>query len=201
MAWLLAAAMAIVAAGLAVALVRRTAAMRELRARLSELEAKAEMGKGGSEPRLLVLWALAQLEQQRAWRLSLAPAPSSEPDGLAELLAMEVDRIREEVGTPGSIDVRLEPPVAADDAVLALLAARELLAVLVPHTQAYDLAVERDGAHLEVEVICDGWEGPDTAADDIGRLLATVAPAGGDLQLEADDKGRLRATLQLPLTA
>jgi hypothetical protein len=199
MAWLLTAALAAVAAGLAVALVRRTAATRDLRIRLDGLE--AEVGKREPEPRLGVLWSLAQLEQQRAWRLSLAPAARPEPDGLAGLLAMEVERIREEVGTPGSLDVELEPPVAADDAVLAFVAARELLAVLVPHTQAFDLAVGRDGTRLEVEVVCVGWEGPDSAADDIGRLLATVAPAGGDLQVDADDDGRLRATMQLPLTA
>ena len=54
-------------------------------------------------------------------------------------------------------------------------------------------------AHLAIEVVCTGWEGPAAAADDVSRLLAAVAPAGGDLQLDADADGRLRATLQLPL--
>jgi hypothetical protein len=165
-------------------------------ARVAALEAKAT---DGAEPRLVALWALAQLEQQRAWRLSLAAVIEGEPDGLPRALAMEVDRIREEVGTPGSLDLRLDPPVGVDDAALALLAARELLAALVPHTQAYDMVIARDGSRLAIEVVCTGWEGPAEAADDVSRLLAAIAPAGGDLQLDTDADGRLRAVVQLRL--
>lgn len=161
-------------------------------ARLAALEAKGD-------PRLVALWALAQLEQQRAWRLSLAAVIEGEPDGLRGALAMEVDRIREEVGTPGTLDLKVDPPVTVDDAALALLAARELLASLVPHTQAYDMVIGRDGSRLDIEVVCTGWEGPAEAADDISRLLAAIAPAGGDLQLDTDADGRLRAVVQLQL--
>jgi hypothetical protein len=159
----------------------------------------APTGSPAIEARLAALWALAQIEQQRTWRLSMASAVDGDP-GLAGALAMEVDRIREDVGTPGSLETRLDAPVAVPDAALALLAARELLAALVPHTQAYDMAVGCDGSLLAIEVVCTGWEGPAEAADDVSRLLAAIAPAGGNLSLDTDPDGRLRATLQLPLT-
>ena len=162
-------------------------------------QAVAEARLGTVEPRLAALWALALLEQQRTWRLSLASPNAAGPDGLAGALAMEVDRIREEVGTPGTLELRLDPPVATGDAALALLAARELLAALVPHTQSYDVVVGREGPRLSVDVVCTGWEGPTEAADDVSRLLAAVAPTGGDLQLDADTDGRLLARLQIDL--
>jgi hypothetical protein len=160
-------------------------------------------GEAAAEPepdvevRLGALWALAQIEQQRTWRLSMAAGIDGDP-GLAGALAMEVDRIREEVGTPGSLATRLDSPVSVNDAALALLAARELLAALVPHTQAYDMTLAQNGSRLAIEVICTGWEGPAAAADDVSRLLAAIAPAGGDLSLDTDADGRLRATMQLP---
>ena len=61
------------------------------------------------------------------------------------------------------------------------------------------MAIEHEGQQLAIEVVCTGWEGPAEAADDVSRLLAAVAPAGGNLSLDTDAEGRLRATLQLPL--
>jgi hypothetical protein len=150
------------------------------------------------DARLAALWSLAQIEQQRTWRLSMASGVEGDP-GLAGALAMEVDRIREDVGTPGSLETHLDSAVGVQDAALALLAARELLATLVPHTQAYDMVVQQHSAELAIDVVCTGWEGPTEAADDISRLLAAVAPAGGNLSLDTDPDGRLRASLQLPL--
>src|ERR1700674_5725295 len=45
-------------------------------------EAQLAAVKAERDPRLVALWALAQLEQQRAWRLSLAAVIEGEPDGL-----------------------------------------------------------------------------------------------------------------------
>jgi hypothetical protein len=185
--------------------VARTAA----EARAATLGADLEAARGALRPpptpagtagdtRLAALWALAELAQRRAWRLSLA-TPDAAADGLGGALRMEVDRIREEVGTPGSLEAHLEPAVAADDATLALLAARELLATLAPHTEAYDMTVDRDGARLTISVVCTGWDGPSESADEVSRLLAAVAPAGADLRLDASAEGRLEATLELPL--
>jgi hypothetical protein len=167
---------------------------------LEEMRAAAAAALAPDPPdvRLAALWALAQIEQQRAWRLSTGSDVDGDT-GLGPALAMEVERIREDVGTPGSLETRLDEPVAVHDAAFALSAARGLLAVLVPHTQAYDMAIEQDGSQLAIEVVCTGWEGPAEAADDVSRLLAAVAPAGGNLSLDTDPDGRLRATLQLPL--
>jgi hypothetical protein len=177
---------------------RAAAEVEHVQAAAAAERAAAEAADSQAGDRLTALWALAQIEQQRTWRLTTGSSLDPDP-GLAAALAMEVERIREEVGTPGSLETRLEAPVAIHDASLALFAARELLAVLVPHTQAYDMAIEQEGPQLAIEVVCTGWEGPAEAADDVSRLLAAVAPAGGNLSVDTDPDGRLRATLVLPL--
>ena len=249
MAWIVAAAALVVAAGLIAALIQRNRALktgaeaarelgreldeakeqtRAVQERVAALEAAAadfaadaaaataaavvtatddvtrerddaRLTTDAAKARLTALWALVELAEQRAWRLSQGSNIKGGPDGLPGALAMEVDCIREEVGTPGSLAIQVDPPVAPDDAAFALVAARELLAILVPHTQAYDVVVGRTGSRLAIEVVCSGWEGPDDVADDVSRLLAAVAPTGGDLQLDADSDERLRVTLQLPL--
>ena len=73
--------------------------------------------------------------------------------------------------------------------------------IVVPHgnSTAKNAAMRSLGADLAIDVVCTGWEGPAEAADDISRLLAAVAPAGGNLSLDTDADGRLRARLRLPL--
>ena len=142
------------------------------------------------------------LEQQRQWQLSVAgttPSAGGAPDGLVGVLTIEVERIREEVGTPGSLDVGMTPPATADDNALIFHATRQLLALLVPHTQAFDLVLHRLDDDAVLELTCSGWEGPDHVADGVGRLLEAVAPAGGDLELDTLPGDRLQATLRLPL--
>jgi hypothetical protein len=150
--------------------------------------------------RLPSLWALTLLEQQRQWRLTVSATPAgvAAPDNLAAALDIEVERIREEVGTPGTLRAELSPTSTADDALI-FHATRQLLALLVPHTQAFDLVLSRDGDHGVVELTCSGWEGPDDVAEGVGRLLEAVAPAGGDLELDMLPDERLQATLRLPL--
>ena len=154
------------------------------------------------DARLGSLWALTVLEQQRQWQLSVAgttPSAGGAPDGLVGVLTIEVERIREEVGTPGSLDVGMTPPATADDNALIFHATRQLLALLVPHTQAFDLVLHRFDDDAVLELTCSGWEGPDHVADGVGRLLEAVAPAGGDLELDTLPGDRLQATLRLPL--
>jgi outer membrane biosynthesis protein TonB len=150
-----------------------------------------------TDGRLPSLWALTLLEQQRQWHLS--GVADSAPDSLSSVLAVEVERIREEVGTPGSLTVTMTPPVSAADDALIFHATRQLLALLVPHTQAFDLDLRRADDHAVLELICSGWEGPDHVADGVGKLLEAVAPAGGDLELDTLPDDRLKATLRLPL--
>ncbi len=142
------------------------------------------------------------LEQQHQWQLSGAagtPAGQSAPDSLPAVLTVEVDRIREEIGTPGSLTVQMSPPATAADDTLIFHATRQLLALLVPHTQAFDLDLRRADNYAVLELICSGWEGPDDVAEGVGRLLEAVAPAGGDLELDTLPDDRLQATLRLPL--
>jgi hypothetical protein len=151
--------------------------------------------------RLPSLWALTLLEQQRQWHLTMAataaPGPGA-PDNLPGALDIEVERIREEVGTPGTLTVTLSPTTTDDDAIV-FHATRQLLALLVPHTQAFDLILERVDDQAVLELTCTGWEGPDQVAEGVGRLLEAVAPAGGDLELDMLPGDRLQATLRLPL--
>jgi hypothetical protein len=160
----------------------------------------APAGDLDRDGRLRSLWALTLLEQQRQWQLTL-PAGSARarpPDDLPGALDTEVERIREEVGTPGTLTVDAPVTTTQDDA-LVFHATRQLLALLVPHTQAFDLVLQRKEDHAVVELTCSGWEGPDQVAEGVARLLEAVAPAGGDLELDTLPDDRLQATLQLPL--
>jgi hypothetical protein len=160
----------------------------------------APSGDRHGDGRLPSLWALTLLEQQRQWRLT-KPAASlafRAPADLSGALDVEVERIREEVGTPGTLTVDGPATNPGDDA-LVFHATRQLLALLVPHTQAFDLVLQRVDDQAVVELTCSGWEGPDQVAEGVGRLLEAVAPAGGDLELDTLPDDRLQATLRLPL--
>jgi len=130
--------------------------------------------------------------------MAASPLGVGAPDNLPGALDIEVERIREEVGTPGTLTIDLAATTAEDDA-LVFHATRQLLALLVPHTQAFDLVLQRVDDHAVLELTCSGWEGPDQVADGVGRLLEAVAPAGGDLELDMLPDDRLQATLRLPL--
>jgi len=127
-----------------------------------------------------------------------APLGVRAPDNLPGALDIEVERIREEVGTPGTLTVNLST-TTTDDNALVFHATRQLLALLVPHTQAFDLVLQRVEDHAVLELTCSGWEGPDQVAEGVGRLLEAVSPAGGDLELDMLPDDRLQATLRLPL--
>jgi hypothetical protein len=152
------------------------------------------------------MWALTLLEERRQRRLGLVSAGAGggsqlpePPDELGDALAVEVERIREEVGTPGSLEARLDPPVGAGEAALVLHGTRQLLGALVRHTNAYDLTVVRDGDQVDVAVVCSGWEGQGSDVDeDVIRLVKAVAPAGGDVHVDPMSGGRLQVTLRLP---
>lgn len=163
---------------------------------------EARRGDATAQSRLEALWALVRLEQHRSWRLTLAPSASGWPDAplpdLAGILSMEVERIREEVGTPGSVEASING-VSPEDAVLCVSAARELLRILTMHTHAYELSVWTKYGQLMVEVLCSGWEGDEGVLADTATIRDAVAPLGGDLRLEPPRKSRLRATLSLPL--
>jgi hypothetical protein len=151
---------------------------------------------------LEALWALTTLERARAQRyaeaVSTAPARPGHADGLAASLEDEVSRLREEAGTPGSLRVALEAEPRPGDSELLLRSVHTLLGVLSRHCQAYDLYVHEWDGRLLAVLVCEGFDGPDSVADDATEVLVALAPVDGRLELDRDAQGRLRARLSIP---
>jgi hypothetical protein len=159
-------------------------------------ETVATRSPGDQGERLDSLWELALLELRHGWGgEELQGAP-----GIAEALAGELTRIREETGTPGNLRTTLDAEPSPGDSLLALKATAGLLAVLVRHTQAYDVVLSGKPERLVVTVTCEGWEGPERVADDISELYLALRPAGALLEVDTDTVGRVLATLQLPMS-
>lgn len=160
------------------------------------------------EPSLNALWALARIRQEWTSRQTAALHLDAEPvDGgwagatLADVLDAEVARIREDTGTPGTIRTALPNEPAPAQSVLMMTGLQALLEALSRHCQGYDLYVHEWEGRLTAMVVCDGFDGPDRVADDASAVLAAIAPAGGDLALDRDGRGRLRARLSLAALA
>jgi hypothetical protein len=155
-------------------------------------------------PTLSALWALTRIRQEWTSRQSAILSLDEEPpEGqwadatLAAVLEEEVSRIREDTGTPGTLRTALahEPPAA--QSVLLMTSLQALLDALSRHCQGYDLYVHEWEQRLTAIVVCDGFDGPDRVAADAASVLAAIAPAGGELALDRDNKGRLRARISL----
>ena len=179
-------------------------AIAEDRMRLAEsglIFARQEAAASTARAHLETLWTLACLEQGRAERMTM-PLPgdgAAGPPGLAAAIAHEVERIREETGTPGQLSVTLQGELAAGDAVIALRALQGLLAVLTRYSEAFELRVGAEAGRLVATVVCDGFDGPDTVADEATALLRALRPALGEIDVDRDEGGRLEATLTIPL--
>lgn len=152
--------------------------------------------------RLKALWSLALLDQDRTWRLTMAMPQGTDDKplarNLADALEGEVSRMREETGTPGTLDMALDGEPQPGDALLVLRGVQGMLAVLGRHSQAFDLYVGTDEGCLVATIACDDFDGPDTVADETTALLRAVQPAGGELDIDKDVDGRLRARFILP---
>jgi hypothetical protein len=159
-------------------------------------------------PTLSALWALTRIRQEWTSRQSAILSLDQEPpEGqwaaatLSEVLEEEVSRIREDTGTPGILRTSLpyEPPPA--QSVLLMTTLQALLDALSRHCQGYDLYVHEWEHRLTAIIVCDGFDGPDRVAADATSVLSAIAPAGGELALDRDAKGRLRARLSLAVAA
>ena len=152
--------------------------------------------------RLAALWGLTLFELARAWPLDspdgVVERDSATGSNLAAALSNEVERIREETGTPGTLRSDLDPAPAAPVSEAVWRTSKALLGVLVRHTQAFDVVLSRQAPDLVATVVCEGWEGPESVADDISELYAVVAPSGIHLEVDQDAEGRVRATLRVP---
>lgn len=162
--------------------------------------------EASAAPTLDALWSLARIREgwQRRQVAGLGGG-AAEPEGtwsgitFAEMLEDEVARLREEGGTPGSLRNGLEAEPPPGQAVLLLAGIQALLEALARHCQAYDLYVHLWEQRLTAIMVCEDFDGPDRVINDTGALLDAIAPAGGDLALDQDERGRLRARLTLPL--
>jgi hypothetical protein len=114
------------------------------------------------------------------------------------VLTTEVEQLRDDAGIPGSVRVALTPPADPAEAALLTAAASTLLASLARWCDAYDLFVHRWEGRIAAVVVCEGFSGPDSVADETSELLAALAPASADLDVDRDPQGRLRARLSVP---
>lgn len=148
------------------------------------------------------LWSLALLELERDRRDANAVSTASEQDqpinGLLPSLAEEISRVREGTGTPGTLQTSIESNPTSGVSVLLLRGVQAILAAIGRHCQAYDLTVYPVEGRLVAQIVCEGFDGPDAVARDATAVLAAVRRGGGDLALDRDEQGRLRAHLSIP---
>lgn len=168
----------------------------------AEAATRAAPAAAGDGSPLEGLWALTMLRtdwsRRRAGSLSTAPDAEEDQDPLTRVLTTEVEQLRDDAGIPGSLRVSLTPPAAPEEAVLVAASITTLLGALARWCDAYDLFVHRWEGRVAAVMVCDGFNGPDTVADETGELLAALSPASGDLDVDRDPEGRLRARLSLP---
>jgi hypothetical protein len=166
-------------------------------ARLAVARRQAEADRAALEG----LWRLAVIESRRAWQLTMAqalPGGTGAPASLAGSLAAEVERIREETGTPGTMRSALAAEPAPVEAVLALRAVQTLLAVLSRYCDSYDLALSGDGGKVVATLNCDRFAGGEPVLADARAVADAVVPCGGSLDLREAPGGQLCARLHLP---
>ena len=158
-----------------------------------------------AQGRLDALWGLSRLsaewERRGADRQSTAASWPAVVGDLGDVLVIEVGRIREEAGTPGTVHMAVQPPAVGAEAVVVLRSVQLLLSALARHCQGYDLYVHRWEGRISVVIVCEGFDGPDIVADDTSAVLMALNPAGGDLDIDRDPEGRLRARLSVPTSA
>ncbi|HEX4541049.1 MAG TPA: hypothetical protein VH112_12475 [Acidimicrobiales bacterium] len=146
------------------------------------------------------LWELERLRLEREWNAigGLAmpmPAGWDGTDGtdLAAAVAVELEVIREVVGTPGRIATPAQP-VTADPATAIILTrlAGELLRALARGGLELTVSIEADD-ELAVAVATAAAE----TADDLSRLATAASRAGGRLEVQPADEG-VRVEVRLP---
>ena len=148
------------------------------------------------------LWDLERLRLEREW-YAIGGLPIPMPAGwdgadgndLAAAVAVELEVIREVVGTPGHMD----PPtgvVTADPgtAVVATRLAGELLRRLARGGLELTVTIEADD-DLAIGVATAAGE----AAEDLSRLATAASRAGGSLDVATGDDG-VRVEVRLPRT-
>jgi hypothetical protein len=147
------------------------------------------------------LWDLVRLDlavaRRRLAEVSTAVDDSGSP-GLAEALADEVTRLREEMGVPGFLRHRPAGDVAADRALLVLRVVEATLDRVARRSQAFDLDVESGPDRMTATIVCDDYSGDHVADADLLAVADAVAPVGGSLHVDDAADGRMRVRVHIP---
>ena len=141
-------------------------------------------------------WELERIRLEREWRDvagASVPLPVPWDGGVAAAVAVELEIIREVIGTPSRLEpapgpVRLQPAAAATATRLAA----ELLRRLARGGEEMVVSLAEDDG-LIVTVSTGGPVG----AEDVAPVAAAATAAGGDLELSGEG-GSLRARLRMP---
>jgi hypothetical protein len=152
----------------------------------AELTAKL---RTAGDARASGLWSLERLRQSR-----LAGTPILHASGpgldiatdLGSALALELELLREEVGTYAEVTgIELGNPVSPREALAVLRVVQELAAALAKRADELKINIERDGDAAMVTVIASGWS---EATPNHAILERCVTALNGTLELrpEAD---------------
>jgi hypothetical protein len=150
------------------------------------------------------LWTLERLELDVHRRRQAAETPdavSTYATVLGGAIEREVERIREEVGTPGELHSELGNDPDEETGLVVLGAIRRTLAAVARGCEAYDLYVKTEHGRLQVKVVCELFDGAwmeDTAAD-VGAVASAVAPAGATAVFRPGEAGAAVAELSFPV--
>jgi hypothetical protein len=146
------------------------------------------------------LWDLERLRLEREWYaiggLAMPMPPGWDgADGtdLAAAVAVELEVIREVVGTPGHLDPPSQP-VTADPATAIVVTrlAGELMRTLARGGLGLSVSIE-DDEELAVAVATEAEE----TAEDLSRLATAASRAGGRLDVHTVDDG-VKVVVRLP---
>jgi hypothetical protein len=127
------------------------------------------------------VWSLERLELDRQRQLEagiVARADDVDAGTLVVALQREVERIREEMGTPGELRSDLDADPAGPVGLLVLGAVKLTLGALARRCQAYDLRLEVAHGRIAVTIVCEGFE-PESA-DETSAAVAAIAAAVAD---------------------
>jgi hypothetical protein len=174
-----------------------------LRHELSEQHrANAELTaqlRSAGDARASGLWALERLRQGRLAgtpTLPTAPGPSANLGAdLPEAIALELELLREEVGTYAEVTgIDLGNPISHREALAVLRVVQELTAALAKRSDALKIAIERDGDGARITVQASGWT---EAAPNNTTLQQSVIALDGTLALTTDAEV-LTAAVRIP---
>lgn len=150
------------------------------------------------------LWTLERLEldvHRRDQAVVTPDAVSTYDTVLGGALEREVERIREEVGTPGELHAELGADPDERIGLVVIGAVRRTLASVARGCEAYDLFVKTQHGRLQIQAVCElfdeGWF--ERTASDIGAVAAAVAPAGATAVFRPGQGGESVAELTFPV--